>query len=116
MRAINNKKSFGRKVVCVMFFTSLILQSVGAFGQRKPAGQTVAANKPAGKCNGAWTGNITYTRDQSMTDTKTVERVSNRGKDTRNWEMRFNYKASVAVLESPEKNGSNVGKANIDHT
>ena len=51
-----------------------------------------------------------------MTDTKTTQRVSNRGKDTRNWEMRYNYKASVAVLESPERNGSNIGKANIDHT
>ncbi len=50
-----------------------------------------------------------------MTDSKTIQRVSNRGKDTRNWEMRYNYKASVAVLESPERNGSNIGKANIDH-
>lgn len=108
---------FGRKVLCVMFFSSLVGQSVAVFGQRKPSGQTIAANKPAaGKCNGAWTGNITYSRDHTLTDTKTIPRVSNRGKDTRNVEIRYNYKASVAVLESPERNGSNTGKANIDHS
>lgn len=69
----------------------------------------------AAKCSGAWTGNITYTRTQTMTDNKTVKRVSNRGEDKRDWEMRYNYKASVAVLESPEKNGSNIGKARIEH-
>ncbi|MBK6748709.1 MAG: hypothetical protein IPG67_01485 [Acidobacteria bacterium] len=83
MRAIYKRDGFGRKALCVVFFTSMVLQSVSVFGQRRPAGQTTAANKPAaGKCNGAWTGNITYTRDQSMNDTKTTQRVSNRGKDT----------------------------------
>ncbi len=69
----------------------------------------------AQKCSGAWTGNVNYTRTQTMTDSKTVKRVSNRGEDKRNWEMRYNYKASVAVLESPERNGSNTGKARIEH-
>ncbi len=50
-----------------------------------------------------------------MTNSKTVDRVSNRGKDQTDWEMKFYYKASVAVLESPEKNGSNLGKARIEH-
>jgi pimeloyl-ACP methyl ester carboxylesterase len=80
--------------------------------------KTVASNQPkasANKCSGAWTGNITYTRTQTMTDHKVTPRVSSRGKDTRNWEMKYNYKASVAVLESPEKNGSNIGKARIEH-
>lgn len=82
------------------------------------ARKTVASNQtktssPA--CSGVWTGNITYTRTQTMTDTKVTPRVSNRGKDTRNFEMRYNYQASVAVLESPEKNGSNIGKARIEH-
>jgi pimeloyl-ACP methyl ester carboxylesterase len=81
---------------------------VSATAQTKP--------KPApAKCSGAWTGNVTYTRTQSMTDSKTENRVSGRGKDTRNFEMRYNYNASVAVLEAPEKNGSNVGKARIEH-
>lgn len=109
-------RKIGRKVICVMFFTSLLFSGISLFAQT-PKGNRVAAKKAAApKCSGAWTGNITYTRDQSMTDTKTTQRVSNRGKDTRNWEMRYNYKASVAVLESPERNGSNIGKANIDHT
>jgi pimeloyl-ACP methyl ester carboxylesterase len=73
------------------------------------------AKQAVAKCSGAWTGNVSYTRTQSMTDSKTVKRVSNRGEDKRDWEMRYNYKASVAVLESPERNGSNTGKARIEH-
>jgi hypothetical protein len=38
-----------------------------------------------------------------MTDNKTVKRVSNRGEDKREWEMKYNYKASVAVIEAPKK-------------
>jgi hypothetical protein len=73
------------------------------------------AKQTAAKCSGAWTGNVTYTRMQMMTDSKTVKRVSNRGEDKRDWEMRYKYKASVAVLEAPERNGSNLGKARIEH-
>lgn len=51
-----------------------------------------------------------------MSDHKVTQRVSNRGKDTRDWEMKYDYKASVAVLESPEKDGSNIGKARIEHS
>ncbi|HLM61270.1 MAG TPA: hypothetical protein VK308_10730, partial [Pyrinomonadaceae bacterium] len=64
----------------------------------------------------AWTGVITYTRTQSMTDKKTVKRVSGRGEDKRDWHMKYDYKAQVAVIEAPERNGSNFGKANISHT
>jgi hypothetical protein len=87
------------------------------FAQTRRAGnqQAAGANKSAPKCSGAWTGNITYTRTQTMSDSKTVKRVSNRGEDKRDWEMKYNYKASVAVVEAPEKNGSNVGKARIEH-
>ncbi len=67
------------------------------------------------KCSGAWTGNITYTRKQSVSDQKVTKRVSNRGEDRRETEMKFDYTASVAVLESPERNGSNVGKGRIEH-
>ncbi len=63
----------------------------------------------------AWTGTITYTRSQSMSDNKTTPRVSGRGEDTRDWQMNYNYQAQVAVLEAPEKNGSSIGKANISH-
>ncbi|HEX9960965.1 MAG TPA: hypothetical protein VGB00_08535, partial [Pyrinomonadaceae bacterium] len=41
------------------------------------------SNKAAPKCSGAWTGNVTYTRTQTMTDSKTVKRVSTRGEDKR---------------------------------
>ena len=111
-------KKVSRRVICVMFFTAMLMPSLSLFGQ-KPRGGAVASTstpKSGGKCNGAWTGNVTYTRTQSMNETKTENRVSNRGKDTRRMEMSYNYKASVAVLESPERNGSNIGKANIDHT
>ncbi|MGB2912747.1 MAG: hypothetical protein WBB81_04245 [Pyrinomonadaceae bacterium] len=67
------------------------------------------------KCSGAWTGTITYTKTQSMTDSKTVDRVSARGQDRRQFEMKLDYKASVVVIESPEKNNSSIGKATIDH-
>ena len=79
---------------------------------------TMAAATPAagGGDSEAWTGVITYTRTQSQADSKTIERVSGRGKDTRNWEMNYNYKATVGVLESPEKNGSSIGQATIAHS
>jgi pimeloyl-ACP methyl ester carboxylesterase len=78
-----------------------------------------ATKKTNGSASGsseAWTGVVTYTRTQSQSDSKTVERVSGRGKDTRNWEMKYDYKATVGVVEAPEKNGSSVGKASITHT
>lgn len=101
---------FKQFLVLVIIFSL----SSSVFPQAK---KTVASNqtKTSSKCSGAWTGNITYTRTQTMTDSKTVKRVSNRGEDQRNWEMKYNYKASVAVLESPERNGSNIGKARIEH-
>lgn len=113
----SRKPNVSCRIICAMSFVSLLFSNFAVFGQA-PRGKQTASNKAASapKCSGAWTGNITYTREQSMTDTKTTQRVSNRGKDTRTMEMRYNYKASVAVLESPERNGSNIGKANIDHT
>lgn len=76
-----------------------------------------AAAKPAAqKCSGAWTGTITYSRTQQMSDNKVIPRVSGRGKDTRDWRMKYDYKASVAVLESPERNGSSIGRASISHS
>jgi pimeloyl-ACP methyl ester carboxylesterase len=81
-------------------------------------GQTAAAagrKSQAPACSGAWTGVVTYTRTQSNTDNKTVPRVSGRGEDTTNWQMNYNYRATVAVLESPERNGSSVGRASVSH-
>ena len=81
--------------------------------------QVAAANQTkqtAQKCSGAWTGTITYTRTQTTTNNKTVPRVSGRGEDTTNFEMKYNYKATVAVVESSEKNGSSLGTTNINHS
>lgn len=77
----------------------------------------VASNKAASapKCSGAWTGTVKYTRTQSKTENKRTERVSMRGHDTRKWEMIYNYKAQVVVVESPEKNGNSHARATINH-
>jgi pimeloyl-ACP methyl ester carboxylesterase len=96
------------------FVTFLILLSLSTpmvLGQKK-----VVQTKSPTSCSGAWTGNITYSRTQTLSESKTEERVSNRGKDRKKFEMNYRYKASVAVLEAPEKNGQNIGKASIEHT
>jgi pimeloyl-ACP methyl ester carboxylesterase len=97
-------------------FLILLSFSTSIFAQTKKPNSSNQAKSSAPACSGAWTGNITYSRNQTMTESKTVERVSNRGKDKKKWEMKYRYKASVAVLEAPEKNGQNIGKANIEHT
>lgn len=86
-----------------------------AFGNLPAAAQTKSKTS-AQKCSGAWTGVVTYTRTQNMSDNKTVERVSGRGRDTTDWQMKYDYKASVSVVESPERNGSSIGKARINHS
>ncbi|MGE3465464.1 MAG: hypothetical protein AB7J13_00910, partial [Pyrinomonadaceae bacterium] len=66
-----------RRILCVMFFTSLVWSGLPLLGQA-PKGRAVASSKPAAgkKCSGAWTGVVRYSRTQSMSDNKTVERVS----------------------------------------
>ena len=84
----------------------------------KTAAQTAAAPAPkkAAACTGAWTGVVTYTRTQTNTNHKTVPRVSGRGEDTTNWEMKYDYRATVSVIEAPERNGSSVARATVGHT
>ena len=93
-----------RRFVLVLIGIQLIAPGT-TFAQRRAA--ATAANKPASapKCSGAWTGTVTYKRTQSRTDNKKVERVSGRGYDTRNWEMKYDYNARVVVTEAPERNG-----------
>ncbi len=86
----------------------LIAQCISAIFPQSPAKKK--------NCSGAWTGVITYKRSQSNSESKTVERVSGRGKDTRDWQLKYDYSASVSVIESPEKNGSSTGKSTINHT
>lgn len=102
-----------RKIYCVIFLASLAASSVPLFAQAK-RGAATASSKSAlrgPKCSGAWTGTIKYTRTQSMTNNKTVDRVSGRGKDTTNFEMKYDYKAQVSVVEAPGRTGSSIGKA-----
>ncbi|MBK8149480.1 MAG: alpha/beta hydrolase [Acidobacteria bacterium] len=104
MRSRSFKKAVSLVILLSVFVTGIDAQS------RRPGSSSKSA------CSGAWTGNVTYSRRQTMSDHKVTQRVSNRGKDTRDWEMKYDYKASVAVLESPEKDGSNIGKARIEHS
>lgn len=92
-------------------------QAAEIAAQARRASTTAQNSKPAAgqKCSGAWTGTIRYTRAQSMSDSKTVDRVSGRGQDTRSFTMTYSYTANVAVVESPEQNGSSEGRASIAH-
>ena len=103
------------RIVTLLLALNLIAPTA-LLAQRR--GAAVASNKtaPAPKCSGAWKGVVTYKRTQSMTDNKRVERVSGRGHDTRNWEMKYDYNARVVVVESPEKNGSSDGRGTVNHT
>jgi Putative serine esterase (DUF676) len=102
---------FLRKIYSLFLIFTVLSGALPVLAQKKAAQTTTQA-----KCSGAWTGTITYTRTQSMSDSKTVQRVSNRGEDKRDWEMKYDYKAQISVVESPEKNGSSIGKANINHS
>ena len=108
-------------ISCFILLVIISQSQFRVFAQTRRASannQTSAAqtNQAAKKCSGAWTGVVSYTRTQSNSDNKTVERVSGRGSDTRDWQMKYDYKATVAVVEAPERNGSIVGKANINHS
>lgn len=107
-----------RTVFCLAVFAALLTPSLSVFAQtrRGAAAASTQRASAASKCSGAWTGTVTYTRTQSNSDNKTVDRVSGRGQDTRVWEMKYDYRAQVSVIEAPEKNGSSVGRATVDHS
>ena len=107
--------SLSIRVSAFLLAASAVFSPLSALAQTKRG--AVASNRTtaAPKCSGGWTGTITYKRTQSMTDNKKTERVSGRGHDTRNWEMKYDYNARVVVTESPERNGSSAGKAQISH-
>lgn len=96
---------------------SLVLLATVSGGIVPVPAQRAAKTQPtsAKKCSGAWTGTVSYKRTQSMSDTKTEKRVSGRGEDTRNFEMRYNYSARVSVVESPEMNGSSIARGTVNH-
>lgn len=100
------------KVLIVLVGTNLLAPTI-AVAQRRAS--TVSAKTSAPKCTGAWTGVVTYKRMQSQSNSKKVERVSGRGHDSTEWRMKYEYNARVVVVESPEKNGSSVGRATVNH-
>lgn len=104
-------------LISIAIITAFVAPNVALFGQAR-RGNQVASNKAAAatKCSGAWTGMVTYTRTQSMSDNKTEDRVSGRGKDTRKWEMKYDYKARVAVVESADRAGNSDGRATVTHS
>lgn len=79
-----------RQFIVLLLLFGLLFSVV--FAQKKPT-----QPKPS-TCTGAWTGNITFSRTQTLTDSKVTPRVSARGKDTRETELKLRYNASVAVL------------------
>ncbi len=110
------KRFFHQLLTFILCLTMLL---PAAAQTRRTAGKQTAANQSsaaAPKCSGAWTGVISYTKTQAQSDNKTIERVSGRGKDTRDWQMKYDYKATVSAIESPEKNGQSLGRATINHS
>ncbi|MBS1797057.1 MAG: hypothetical protein JSS81_24735 [Acidobacteria bacterium] len=111
-------RNYSNLITLILVF-SILWGNLTAFAQVKTGGgktvSSAATKTSAPKCSGAWTGTITYTRQQAMSDNKTIPRVSGRGQDTRDWQMKYDYRASIAVVEAPEKNGTSIGRATISH-
>jgi len=111
------------QICCLILILSAAINALPVLGQTRrtrtnPGNQPVAnQTKPkTPTCSGAWTGVLNYTRSQANSNHKVVPRVSGRGEDTTDWNMEYNYKATVAVIEAPEKNGSSIGRASISHS
>lgn len=108
-----------RSVFSTITLITILAAPFAAFAQKAAKANAQAANKTgsiAAKCSGAWTGVVTYSRTQTITNNKTVPRVSGRGEDKTSFEMKYEYIAKVAVVESPEKDGSSIGKASVKMT
>ncbi|HJQ35411.1 MAG TPA: hypothetical protein VJ866_24880 [Pyrinomonadaceae bacterium] len=106
-----------RRVCSLLLLACVLFGAVPADGQARLVSAITPQKKtkaPA-SCSAAWTGLVTYTRTQSDRHSKTVPRVSGRGEDKTDFQMSYNYRAAVAVVEAPERNGSSVGRANVNH-
>ncbi|MCW1431108.1 alpha/beta fold hydrolase [Novosphingobium sp. JCM 18896] len=75
----------------------------------------VAAPAIAAQCSSGWTGTINYSRTQALSDNKTVDRVSRKGTETTNFNLAYNYGASIAVRAEGGA-GLSAGRANIAMT
>lgn len=96
-----------------MFFTSILVSPFAAFGQAPKSSQVAAKAKPKAKCSGGWTGVVTLNRVQRQTDRKETPRVSMRGMDVRDYEMKGDYEAQVVVSEDPFEEGKTISRASV---
>ena len=109
---MKRNKNIDRRIICVMFFTSLLCSS--ALGQAPKGSRVAASKKPTkAKCSGAWTGVVTFTRTHRQTNDKTTPRVSGRGTDNESYEIKGDYSAQVVVREDAARDGGSTGTANV---
>lgn len=101
------RKSWRSIVSCLLL--------IGMLSAHAPAHSQAAPPKGQVCQSSAWTGTVTYSRTQTLTDSKTVKRVSGRGEDTKDFQMTYDYQALVAVVEDSPRRGSSTGKATVDH-
>ena len=120
-----NRQSIAARVIYSYILISCIVISAIPIAAQVRRAKSTPVNQPAAvkqvkqnvpACSGAWTGMIIYSRTQAASNHKVVQRVSGRGEDTTDWNLNYNYQAKVAVLESPEKNGTSIGRASINHS
>jgi hypothetical protein len=103
-----------RSLHTLCFLISAVL--LGVFpAAAQSASMNASSAKKSVNCSGAWTGVIILSKSQSQNTSKTVERVSQRGRDTRNFQMNLNYTATVGIIEDPAHPGSSLAKATIHH-
>ena len=76
------------------------------------SGAAVPVAAAASQCTRGWAGSVQYTRTQSNSQSKTEDRISNRGKETTDWSMTYNYTANVAVRAAANSSDS-TGVASI---
>ena len=67
------------------------------------------------QCTAGWAGSIQYSRKQSISDSKTEQRISGKGTETTNWTLNHDYSAQVSVRPAPDGDFS-LGRANIAMT
>jgi hypothetical protein len=84
------------------------------FAQAPKGSRVAASKKPTkAKCSGAWTGIVTFTRVHRQTNRKEDPRVSGRGIDITDYEIKGDYEAKVVVREDMSRSGGSTGTANV---
>lgn len=97
-----------------MFFTSILLANLSLLAQVPKGDQVAAKKKPvAKKCSGAWTGVVTYTRVHRQTNRQETPRVSGRGTDVRDYEMKGDWEAQIVVAQDETDEGSSYSRATV---